>query len=241
MNFENIIKSSYEDTSKKTHYDWGLREYLLRVYQYMAFALVLTAVISMGAASSPQFLNLIYNTPLKWIIAFAPLGMAFYMGSRLMSMSVTGAQTCLMIFATLMGLSLSSIFIVYTGESIAKVFFITASTFGAMSIYGHSTKRDLTNMRSFLIMGVIGILIASVVNIFMQSGAMQFVISIIGVGVFTLLTAYDAQKIKTMYYQTQNNAEVTQKLAIYGSLTLYMDFINIFVFLLQLFGVRKND
>jgi uncharacterized protein len=241
MNFENIIKSSYEDTSKKTHYDWGLREYLLRVYQYMAFALVLTAVISMGAASYPQFLNLIYNTPLKWIIAFAPLVMAFYMGSRLMSMSVTGAQTCLMIFATLMGLSLSSIFIVYTGESIAKVFFITASTFGAMSIYGHSTKRDLTNMRSFLIMGVIGILIASVVNIFMQSGAMQFVISIIGVGVFTLLTAYDAQKIKTMYYQTQNNAEVTQKLAIYGSLTLYMDFINIFVFLLQLFGVRKND
>ncbi|WP_236869769.1 Bax inhibitor-1/YccA family protein [Candidatus Bandiella numerosa] len=240
MNFDNV-KSVYESTSQKTHYDWGLREYLLRVYQYMAFALALTALISMGAASSTEFLHLIHATPLKWIVVFAPLGMAFYMGSRLMSMSVTGVQTCLMIFATLMGLSLSSIFIVYTGESIAKVFFITASTFGAMSIYGHSTKRDLTNMRSFLIMGVIGILIASVVNIFMQSGAMQFVISVIGVGVFTLLTAYDAQKIKTMYYQTQNNAEVTQKLAIYGSLTLYMDFINLFVFLLQLFGVRKND
>ena len=239
MNFDNI--SSVYESSKRTHYDWGLREYLLKVYQYMALALALTAVISMGAASSPQFINLIHGTPLKWVITFAPLGMAFYMGSRLMTMSVTGAQTCLMIFATLMGLSLSSILMVYTGESIARVFFITAGTFGAMSIYGYSTKRDLTSMGSFLMMGVIGLLIASVVNIFMQSGAMQFIISIIGVVVFTLLTAYDSQKIKAMYYQAQSNAEMTQKLAVYGSLTLYMDFINIFIFLLQLLGVRKND
>ena len=240
MNFDNI-KSLYESSSKRTHYDWGLREYLLKVYQYMAFALALTAIVSMGAASSSQFLNLIYGTPLKWVIVFAPLGMAFYMGSRLMSMSVIGAQTCLMVFATLMGLSLSSIFIVFTGESIARVFFITASTFGSMSIYGHTTKRDLANMHSFLIMGVIGLLIASVVNIFMQSGAMQFIISIIGVIVFTLFTAYDSQRIKALYYQTQSNAEVTQKLAVYGALTLYMDFINLFVFLLQLLGVRRND
>lgn len=239
MNFDNI--SSVYESSKRTHYDWGLRECLLKVYQYMALALALTAVISMGAASSPQFINLIHGTPLKWVITFAPLGMAFYMGSRLMSMSVTGAQTCLMIFATLMGLSLSSILMMYTGESIARVFFITAGTFGAMSIYGYSTKRDLTSMGSFLIMGVIGLLIASVVNIFMQSGAMQFIISVIGVVVFTLLTAYDSQKIKAMYYQAQSNAEITQKLAVYGSLTLYMDFINIFIFLLQLLGVRKND
>ena len=239
MNFDNI--SSVYESSKRTHYDWGLREYLLKVYQYMALALALTAVISMGAASSPQFINLIHGTPLKWIITFAPLGMAFYIGSRLMSMSVTGAQTCLMIFATLMGLSLSSILMMYTGESITRVFFITAGTFGAMSIYGYSTKRDLTSMGSFLMMGVIGLLIASVVNIFMQSGAMQFIISIIGVVVFTLLTAYDSQKIKAMYYQAQSNAEITQKLAVYGSLTLYMDFINIFIFLLQLLGVRKND
>ena len=158
-----------------------------------------------------------------------------------MSMSVTGAQTCFMIFATLMGLSLSSIFIMYTGESVAKVFFITAGTFGAMSIYGHTTKRDLTSMGSFLIMGVVGLLIASIANIFMQSSAMQFIISIIGVGIFTLLTAYDSQKIKALYYQTQSSAQVTQKLAIYGSFTLYMDFINLFVFLLQLLGVRRND
>ena len=240
MNFDNI-KSVYESTSKRTHYDWGLREYLLRVYQYMAFALALTAVISMGAASSTQFINLIHGTPLKWVIAFAPLGMAFYMGSRLMSMSVTAAQTCLMIFATLMGLSLSSIFILFTGESIARVFFITASTFGAMSIYGHTTKKDLTSMGSFLMMGAIGLLIASILNVFMQSGAMQFIISIIGVLVFTLFTAYDSQRIKALYYQVHGNAKVTQKLAVYGSLTLYMDFINIFVFLLQLLGVRRDD
>jgi FtsH-binding integral membrane protein len=129
----------------------------------------------------------------------------------------------------------------YTGESVARVFFITASTFGAMSIYGHITKRDLTNMGSFLIMGVVGLLIASVANIFMQSSAMQFIISIIGVGIFTLLTAYDSQKIKALYYQTQSSAEVTRKLAIYGSFTLYMDFINLFVFLLQLLGVRRNE
>ncbi len=240
MDFNNV-KSVYDDSSQRTHYDWGLREYLLRVYQYMAFALALTAVISMGAASSPEFLNIIHNTPFKWVIAFAPLVMVFYMGSRLMSMSVTGAQTCLMIFATLMGLSLSSIFIFFTGESIARVFFITASTFGAMCIYGHSTKKDLTSMGSFLMMGVIGLLIASVVNIFMQSGAMQFVISIVGVLVFTLFTAYDSQRIKALYYQTQSNSLITQKLAIYGSLTLYMDFINLFVFLLQLLGVRRDD
>lgn len=240
MNFDNI-KTVYESASKRTHYDWGLREYLLKVYQYMAFALALTAVISMGAASSSQFINLIHVGPVKWVIAFAPLVMAFYMGSRLMSMSVTAAQTCLMVFATLMGLSLSSIFIMFTEESIARVFFIAASTFGAMSIYGHTTKKDLTNMRSFLIMGAIGLLIASIVNIFMQSGAMQFIISIVGVIIFTLFTAYDSQRIKALYYQTQSNSLITQKLAVYGSLTLYMDFINLFIFLLQLLGVRRND
>ena len=129
----------------------------------------------------------------------------------------------------------------YAGESIARVFFITASTFGAMSIYGHTTKKDLTSMGSFLMMGAIGLLIASIINLFMQSGAMQFVVSMIGVLVFTLFTAYDAQRIKSLYYQTYSNAEVTQKLAIYGSLTLYMDFINIFVFLLQLLGVRRDE
>ena len=227
--------------TRRTSYDFGLRKYLISVYQYMAFALALTAIIAMGAASSQEFMYTIHSSGLKWIVLFAPLAMAFYMGSRLMSMSQTVAKSCLMIFAALMGLSLSSIFVIYTGESISRVFFITASTFGAMSIYGHTTQRDLSNMGSFLTMGVIGLLIASVANIFMQSSAMHFIISLIGVAVFTIFTAYDTQRIKSLYYQNQGNEQIASKLAIYGSLALYMDFINLFVFLLQLLGVRRSD
>lgn len=227
--------------TRKASYDFGLRKYLISVYQYMAIALTITAVIALGVASSEEFMYAIHTTNLKWIIAFAPLGMVFYMSSRLMNMSQTAAQSCLMIFAGLMGLSLSAIFISFTGESIARVFFITASTFGAMSIYGHNTKKDLSSMGSFLMMGVIGLLISSVVNIFLKSSALYFISSVIGVLVFTLFTAYDTQRIKAIYYQTQGNEQVASKLAIYGSLTLYMDFINLFIFLLQLIGVRRGD
>ena len=241
MGRDNYTQTIHEARNRETQYDWGLRKYLLLVYKHMAFALVLTVGVAMGVASSPEFINLIHNTALEWIIIFVLLGMAFYMGSRLMSMSTTAAQTCLIIFAALMGLSLSSIFIVYTGESIARVFFITASTFGAMSIYGYSTKKDLSSMGSFLMMGLIGLIIASVVNIFLQSNALQFISSLIGVIVFTLFTAYDSQKIKLTYYQTEGGSKITQKLAIYRSLTLYMDFINLFIYLLQLIGVRKKN
>jgi len=227
--------------ARRNSYDFGLRKYLISVYQYMAFALALTAIIAMGAASSQEFMYAIHSSGLKWIIAFAPLGMAFYMGSRLMSMSQTAAQSCLMIFAALMGLSLSSIFIVFTGESIARVFFITASTFGAMSIYGHNTKKDLSSMGSFLMMGAVGLLISGIVNIFLKSSALYFISSVIGVVVFTLFTAYDTQRVKELYYQNQGSEGVASKLAIYGSLALYMDFINLFVFLLQLLGVRRSD
>ena len=234
-------QKSFRHEGQRTHYDWGLRKYVLSVYQYMALALALTGIIALGSASSQQFMYAIHATGFKWVVMFAPLAMVFYMGSRLMHMSITAAQTCLMIFSALMGLSLSSIFVIYTGQSIARVFFITAGTFGAMSLYGQQTKRDLTNMGSFLMMGVVGIFIASLANIFMQSSMVQFIISLIGVIVFTLLTAYDSQKIKQMYYQTQGNSELAAKLAVYGSLTLYMDFINLFVFLLQFLGVRRND
>ena len=230
-----------QSASRRTSYDFGLRKHLIAVYQYMALALALTSFIAMGAASSQEFMYAIHSSGLKWIIAFAPLGMAFYMGSRLMSMSQTAAQSCLIIFAALMGLSLSSIFIVFTGESIARVFFITASTFGAMSIYGHNTKKDLSSMRSFLMMGAVGLLISGVVNIFLESSAIYFISSVIGVVVFTLFTAYDTQRVKELYYQNQGSEGVASKLAIYGSLTLYMDFINLFIFLLQLLGVRKSD
>ena len=143
----NYINTKAE--AKRNSYDFGLRKYLISVYQYMAFALALTAIVAMGSASSQDFMYLVHGSGLKWVVAFAPLTMVFYMGSRLMSMSQTAAQAYLMIFAALMGLSLSSIFIVFTGESIARVFFITASTFGAMSVYGHNTKRDLSSMGSF--------------------------------------------------------------------------------------------
>ena len=235
----NYINTQTE--ARRNSYDFGLRKYLISVCQYMAFALALTAIIAMGAASSQDFMYLVHGSGLKWVVAFAPLGMVFYMGSRLMSMSQTAAQTCLMIFAALMGLSLSSIFVVFTGESIARVFFITASTFGAMSIYGHNTKRDLSSMGSFLMMGAVGLLISGIVNIFLKSSAIYFISSVIGVVVFTLFTAYDTQRIKSLYYQNQGNEQVASKLAIYGSLTLYMDFINLFIFLLQLLGVRRND
>ena len=227
--------------NRENSYHFGLKKYLISVYQYMSLALALTAIIAMGAASSQDFMYTIHSSGLKWIIAFAPLGMAFYMGSRLMSMSQTAVQNCLMIFAALMGLSLSSIFIIFTGESIARVFFISASTFGAMSIYGHSTKRDLSSMGSFLMMGTVGLLISGVVNILLKSPAIYFISSVIGVVVFTLFTAYDTQRIKELYYQNQGSEDVASKLAIYGSLTLYMDFINLFIFLLQLLGVRRND
>ena len=228
------------ETNRK-NYDWGLREYLIAVYKNMAYALALTAFVAMAAASSQELMYAIHSTGLKWIIVFAPLGMAFYMGSRLMSMSQSAAQGCLMIFAGLMGLSLSSIFIVFTSESIARVFFITASTFGAMSIYGNNTKKDLSNMSSFLTMGIIGLIIASIVNIFLQSSAIYFISSIMGVLIFTLFTAYDTQRIKELYYHNNSSELAASNLAVYGSLTLYMDFVNLFIFLLQLFGVRRSN
>ena len=227
--------------TRKDSYDFGLKKYLISVYQYMAFALSITAFVAMGVASSQEVMYAIHGSGLKWIIALAPIGMAFYIGRSLMSMSQTAAQACLMIFAVLMGLSLSSIFIVFTGESIARVFFITASTFGVMSIYGNNTKKDLSSIGSFLIMGATGLLISSIVNIFLQSSAIYFISSVIGVIVFTLFTAYDTQRIKELYYQSQGDEELVSKLSVYGSLTLYMDFINLFIFILQILGVRRND
>jgi FtsH-binding integral membrane protein len=173
-----------------------------------------------------------------WVVALAPLGIVMYMSFGINSMSSSRAQTVFWIFAALMGASLSSIFVVYTGTSISRVFFITAGTFGAMSLYGYTTKKDLTSLGSFLIMGLIGILIASIVNIFLKSSAMYFVISVLGVLIFVGLTAYDTQKIKNMYLESDGN-EVMSKKAIMGALTLYLDFINLFIMLLRLFGQRR--
>ncbi len=228
--------------------DQGLRSYMLKVYNYMASALLLTgfvalltfklAVQSLEPLVLSNFGNSLYNSGLAWVVMLAPLGVIIYMSFGIAKMNVAKAQSVFWVFAALMGLSLSSIFVAYTGTSITRVFFITAGTFGLMSIYGYTTNSDLTKFGSFLIMGLIGILIASVVNIFMKSPMMYFVISILGVLIFVGLTAYDTQKIKNMYLES-DSGELIGKKAVMGALTLYLDFINLFIMILRLFGQRR--
>ena len=249
FNRENILNKS--TTAKQTVVmDEGLRAYMLKVYNYMATGVLLTGVVALltfkmsvvteggSIVALTEVGNAIYLSGLKWIIMLAPLGIVFYMSFGINKMSSSKAQTVFWIFAGLMGLSLSSILLVYTGLSVTRVFFITSATFGAMSIYGYTTKRDLTKFGSFLMMGLIGIIIASLVNIFLKSSMMYFVISILGVLIFVGLTAYDTQKIKNMYVAS-DSGEVIGKKAIMGALTLYLDFINLFIMLLRLFGQRR--
>ena len=241
---------SYTKSVDQAAIDEGLRAYMLKVYNYMTTGLVLTGFIAyfFGKASVEAYLpqgvvltplgNTLFNSGLAWVIMLAPLGFVFYLSARINNMSSSAAQITFWIFASVMGLSMASIFIQFTGESIARVFFITAGTFGAMSLYGYTTKRDLTKLGGFLFMGLIGVIIASVVNIFFQSGLMAFVISVIGVLVFVGLTAYDTQNIKNMYYGGDSE-EIGSKKALMGALKLYLDFINLFILLLQLFGQRR--
>jgi FtsH-binding integral membrane protein len=223
--------------------DEGLRTYMLKVYNLMALALVITGVASFAtytlAVTNPAFAQLLYGSPLKWVVMFAPLGLVLFLSFRIQNMSVSAAQATFWGYAALMGVSLSSIFLVYTGQSIVQTFFITAASFGALSLYGYTTKKDLSGMGSFLIMGLFGLIIASIVNIFLQSSAMGFAISAIGVLIFAGLTAYDTQKIKEMYFDGDDVATAGRK-AIMGALTLYLDFINLFMFLLQFLGNRDK-
>ncbi|MFN0265038.1 Bax inhibitor-1/YccA family protein [Tepidamorphus sp. 3E244] len=225
--------------------DEGLRSFMLRVYNYMSVGLAVTGVAAyvtaMMAVDNGQltsFGQTLFFSPLKWVVMLAPLGFVFFLSARIHKMSATGAQMAFWAFAGLMGLSLSSIFLVFTGESIVRVFFLAAATFGAMSLYGYTTKKDLSGWGSFLFMGLIGIIIASVVNIFIGSSAIQFAVSVIGVLIFTGLTAYDTQQIKEMYY-VGDDGTVTGQKAIMGALRLYLDFINLFMMMLQLFGNRE--
>ena len=231
--------------------DEGLRAYMLKVYNYMATGILLTGIVALitfkmsvvtndagSIVGLTQIGNAIYMSGLKWIVMLAPLGIVFYMSFGINKMTAAKAQTTFWIFAALMGLSLSSILLVYTGMSVTRVFFICSATFGAMSIYGYTTKRDLTKLGSFLMMGLIGIIIASIVNIFMKSSMMYFVISILGVLIFVGLTAYDTQKITNMY-SVSDTGELMGKKAVMGALTLYLDFINLFIMLLRLFGQRR--
>jgi FtsH-binding integral membrane protein len=223
--------------------DEGLRSYMLGVYNYMTFGLAITGAVALGtyllSTQSPAFAQAIYGSPLRWVIIFAPLALVFFLSFRIETLSVGAAQGLFWAYAALMGLSLSVIFLVFTGESITRVLFITAASFGALSLYGYTTKRDLSAFGTFLFMGLIGIIIASLVNIWLASSMLQWIVSIVGVGVFAGLTAYDTQQIKEMYY-AGDDATTAGRKSVMGALRLYLDFINMFMMLLQLFGNRQE-
>jgi uncharacterized protein len=232
--------------------DEGLRAYMLRVYNYMSCGILLTGIVAYLTYSAAVVRNadvdgfaltafgqLLYGSPLKWVVMLAPLASVMFLSVRISTMSVGAAQFCFWLFSAVMGLSLSSIFLLYTGESITRVFFVTAAAFAALSMYGYTTRRDLSAWGTFLIMGVIGIVLASLVNLWLQSNSLQFALSTIGVLVFAGLTAYDTQRIKAVYYEVLGDATAASKAAIMGALSLYLDFINMFIMLLSLFG-RRN-
>lgn len=218
--------------------DQGLRRYMLRVYNYMGSGLALTGIVAYVVAHTGLF-QVLYGSGIGFIVMFAPLGIVFFMGRRMEKMKVSTAQMLFWGFSILIGASLSYIFIIYTATSVVRVFFITAGMFGAMSLYGYTTKRSLARWGSFLMMGLIGVIIAMVVNWFLQSTMMHFIISVIGVIVFTGLTAYDTQRIKASYVESDGHAVMVKK-SIMGALSLYLNFINMFVLLLHLFGGTRD-
>jgi len=236
--------------------DLGLRAYMSRVYGYMAFGLGLTTLAawitsSLAVSDTPtqyalgngtyltNFGATLYGSPLMWVVFLAPIALVFLLSFRVHKMSVPAAQTTFWIYAALVGVSLSSIFLVYTTASIVQVFLVTGVSFGALSLYGYTTGRDLTGWGSFLFMGLIGIILASIVNIFIGSDALSFAVSVIGVLVFAGLTAYDTQKIKEMYYVGDDGVVAGRK-AVMGALSLYLDFVNLFLMLLRLFGGNRE-
>lgn len=217
----------------------GLRRYILRVYNYMAAGLAVTGIVAFLIASMPALYLPIYTTPLKWVVMLAPLAFVFFLSVRINVISATAAQTVFWVFCALMGVALSTVFLVFTGTSIARTFFITATMFGAMSLYGYTTKRDLSKLGSILFMGLIGLIIAMLVNLFIGSSALHFAISVLGVIIFTGLTAYDTQAVKQQYVENLGREPET-KLAVLGALTLYLNVINLFQMLLHLTGYREE-
>ncbi|WP_206201924.1 Bax inhibitor-1/YccA family protein [Terasakiella sp. SH-1] len=238
MQFGNDRQTMSHAEARVAQYDVGLRKYMLGVYNYMAAALALTGIVAMLASTSAPLMQAIHGTPLKWVVMLAPLGFVFFFSARIHKMSAATAQICFWAFSALMGLSLSYILLAYTGTSVARTFFVTAIAFGSLSLYGYTTKRDLSGMGSFLIMGVVGLIIGGLVNIFLQSTMMHFIISGVGVLLFAGLTAYDTQQIKDTYHEL-DSSDVAGKKAIMGALMLYLDFINMFQFLLSFMGERE--
>jgi uncharacterized protein len=235
--------------------DQGLRAFMLTVYNHMTLGVAITGLVALGVymasgievnadgriAALNSFGVLLFNSPLKWVIAVAPLAMVFWMNVGTAGRSVQMTRILFYVFSALMGLSLSTLFLVYTQGSIARVFFVSAASFGALSLYGYTTKRNLSAIGSFLTMGLIGLILASLVNLFFPSGFLTFAITVAGVGIFAGLTAYDTQMLKSLYVENARSfsRDEGDKLAISGALTLYLDFINLFVMLLQLLGDRR--
>lgn len=235
-------------TKDRKGFDEGLRSYMLKIYNYMAMALLLTGVMAFGTLYFLPLKSIMYNigpngeilgsSIMGMIITFAPLGIVIYFSRGITNMSVQSAHIMFWVYAGLIGMSLSSLGLIYTGQSLVKTFFICSTVFGAMSLYGYTTKKDLTSIGSFLFMGLIGLIIVSLVNLFLQSSAIDFAISFIGVGIFMGLTAWDTQKLKALYYST-GGGEIGQKISLMGAFTLYLDFINMFIFMLRFFGNRR--
>ena len=238
--------------------DEGLRAYMLRIYNYMVLGLAITGLAALGiymlsvtndpALVVQKFRNIgltsigytLFFSPVKWVVILAPLALVFFLSFRIQHMRPAAAQLTFWIYAALVGVSLGSIFLIYTHTSIVRVFFITAASFGALSLWGYTTNRDLTGMGSFLIMGLFGIIIASLVNVFLGSTMMQFIISVVGVLVFAGLTAYDTQRLKSEYIYGAMDGDIMERSAIMGALSLYLDFLNLFTMLLQLLGTRDE-
>ncbi|MDE5465081.1 Bax inhibitor-1/YccA family protein [Bradyrhizobium sp. CSS354] len=214
----------------------GLRSYMLRIYNYMAAGVGLTAVVAWLTyqLTSPALLQ----SPLMWVFILAPLGLVFFIGSRINTLSVSIARLLFFIYAALVGVSLSTLLHIYTSASIARVFFITAATFGALSVFGYTTRRDLSGLGTFLFMGLVGIIIATLVNLFLQSSGLDWLISIVGVGVFAGLTAYDTQRIKAMH-DSRDDETTRGRKSVISALSLYLNFINLFMMLLRLAGNRR--
>lgn len=227
-----------------TQIDVGLKDYMLRVYSYMASGLGLTALTAFVVINTGLFKHLInwetggYNM-FGYVLLFSPLILVIFMSAKIMSLSSSSARGLFFLYAALVGASLSVFLLMFQIETIFRAFGITAATFLGMSLYGYTTKRDLTRIGAFAIMGVIGIIIASLINIFFQSSALMFAIDILAVFIFTILTAFDVQKIKRIYYQVGSESELSHKLAVFGALSLYIDFINIFIHLLSIMGRRR--
>lgn len=219
----------------------GLRSYMIGIYNLMAIGLFITGSVAYIVANTPSVWYMFLATPLRWIVIGAPFAIVLLFNMKMQSISVEMSRILFWTYSTLMGISMSSIFILFTGQSIARIFLITSSVFASMSLFGYTTKRDLTSFNSFLMMGLLGIIISSLINIFFHSSVLQFIISIISVLVFTGLTAYDTQNIRSIYYYNSNSGqENLKKIAIISALTLYLDVINIFISLLHIFGEQKR-